>query len=58
MFWTGMLLIVLGFILFVVGWVLNTSTPVQQPLPVVGAVMIVLGIICLIFVLGRTSGSV
>jgi TRAP-type C4-dicarboxylate transport system permease small subunit len=33
---TGIILTLLGILMFYVGWKLNTETPFQQPLPVVG----------------------
>jgi hypothetical protein len=44
MFWAGLLSIVIGIFLTIVGWVLNTNTPIQQPLPVIGIVIIVIGV--------------
>lgn len=50
--WTGIaiVLIVLGGLIGVVGWILNTQTPIQQPLPVVGGVMVLVGIVALLVI--------
>lgn len=38
-------LVFAGVLLFVAGWVLNTQTPIQQPLPVIGAAMVAIGVL-------------
>jgi hypothetical protein len=45
MFATGVVLLIFGIVVGLFGWVLNTETPIQQPLPVVGAGMFLLGLI-------------
>lgn len=40
--------LIVGLLLFVAGWVLNTQTPIQQPLPVVGAALFAIGLLLLI----------
>lgn len=40
--------LIVGITLFAAGWVLNTQTPIQQPLPVVGTVIFALGLFLLI----------
>jgi len=43
LYWTGVVLGVLGVLVFVVGFWLNNNSPIQQPLPIVGLVMFVVG---------------
>lgn len=52
MFWTSILLMIAGIALFAFGWILNTQTPVQQPLPLVGLGLIAIGIVVLLIKLG------
>lgn len=44
MFWTGIALLVFGVIIGVIGWILNTQTPIQQPGPFVGICLVVVGL--------------
>lgn len=44
MFWVGIGIVVFGVLLGIFGWVLNTETPIQQPLPVVGVIIALIGL--------------
>ncbi len=44
MFWTGIVLMAVGFLIFWVGYELNSYTPIQQPLPVLGFGIGVIGL--------------
>lgn len=53
----GLSLFAFGCLLFVVGWYLNTRTPVQQPLPIVGAVFGLTGIGMALYAFGGMGGG-
>lgn len=38
-------LIVVGALMFAIGWMLNTQTPVQQPLPAIGCIIAFAGLL-------------
>ena len=44
MFGAGIVMAIFGVVIFWVGWELNTNTPVQTPLPIVGAGLVGLGL--------------
>jgi hypothetical protein len=50
MYIAGWICLVVGILTAAIGWLLNTQTPIQQPLPIVGGALAVVGILILLAV--------